>query len=569
MTKRVLSVATLLALGLGACGGEEGSRERGESLPEFNDREMAGAPGPGDSPAPPAGGMVPGYEMPGAGVPLGTPGNGQTPGGVPGGAPSVMSERLPRSTPEAEGVDSAGLLALINALDGSVGEVHSMMLVRHGKVVAEAFWAPYTADDIHVLYSVTKSFNATAVGFAADEGLLSIDDLLLSHFSDIAPAQPAGQMANMRVRDLLTMSTGHDMDTMSTLRARADGQWTRAFLETNVPRPPGTYFLYNSGAAYTLAALVQKVTGMTVEEYLRPRLFEPLGIGATLWGQSPERVNMGDGGLSVRTEDLAKFGQLYLQDGMWNGERVLPEGWAAAATSSQVSTGNSDSNWGYGYGFQFWRSAYGYRADGSLGQFAFVLPEQDVVLAITSGTNDTNGVMNVVWQNLLPALEASALPDNPAGLSALTDRSSGLSLRLPAGMPSSDMAGSVSGRRYTIGSNNQKITSMQLDFSGANPVLSIEDDAGVHTIQVGSGAWLRGRTDFKQRINDLFETPEQGIAASGAWLDADTFGVKLVFDETPYTINANFNFEAARMLVDMSYNVRWGNVTEPQLVGTP
>jgi CubicO group peptidase (beta-lactamase class C family) len=494
--------------------------------------------------------------------------NGDSPGGAPASSPGAMSAALPRSSPEAEGINSDGILALVNALDGSVGEIHSMMLVRHGKVVAEGWWAPYSAADIHVLYSVTKSFNATAVGFAAAEGLLSIDDLLVSHFADMAPAQPAGQMGNVRIRDLLTMSTGHDGDTMNTLRARADGQWTRAFLETNVTREPGTYFVYNSGAAYVLSALVQKVTGMTVEEYLGPRLFEPLGIGATLWGLSPESVNMGDGGLSVRTEDLAKFGLLYLQDGMWNGERVLPEGWAAEATASQVSTGNSDSNWGYGYGYQFWRSATGYRADGSLGQFSFVLPDQDVVLAITSGTNDTNGVMNAVWQHLLPAIAGGALSENPSAQGTLTNRLRALSLRMPAGEASSAMAADVSGRRYAMGANAQGITSVQLDFSGAAPSLTIEDANGAHTIAVGSGAWARGRTGFKRRINELFDTPEQGIAASGAWSDADTFSVKMVFDETPYTMNANFSFEATRVVVDTTYNVRWGTPSEPQMIGT-
>jgi CubicO group peptidase (beta-lactamase class C family) len=479
-----------------------------------------------------------------------------------------MSAALPRSTPEAEGISSDGVLALVNALDGSVGEVHSMMLVRHGKVVAEGWWAPYSASDIHVLYSVTKSFNATAVGFAAAEGLLSVDDLLVSHFADIAPAQLMGQMGSVRIRDLLTMSTGHESDTMNALRARADGQWTRAFLETNVTRQPGTYFLYNSGAAYVLSALVQRLTGMTVEEYLGPRLFEPLGIGATLWGQSPEGVNMGDGGLSVRTEDLAKFGLLYLQDGMWNGERVLPEGWAAAATASQISNGNSDSDWGYGYGYQFWRSSTGYRADGSLGQFSFVLPDQDVVLAITSGTSNMAGIMNAVWQNLLPAIQPGALSENPSALGTLTNRLRALTLSLPAGEPSSELAASVSKQRYAVGSNNQGITALELDFSTDTPSLTIEDERGAHTIGVGSGTWVRGRTGFKQRINELFDTPEQGIAASGAWSDADTFSVKLVFDETPYTMNASFNFEPSRVVVDFTYNVRWGTPSEPQIVGT-
>jgi CubicO group peptidase (beta-lactamase class C family) len=495
-------------------------------------------------------------------LPLGTPGVGGTTSG------SAAGVGLPRSTPEAEGVSSDGVLALVAALDEFAGEIHSVMLVRHGKVIAEGWWSPYAAEDIHVQYSVSKSFNAAAVGLAVQEGLINVDELLLSYFPDIAPAAPAPEMLNMRVRDLLTMSTGHQTDSIDALRARADGQWTRAFLETAVPRPPGTFFLYNSGAAYMLSALVQKVSGMTVQEYLQPRLFEPLGIEGSLWGQSAEAVNLGDGGLSVRTEDLAKFGQLYLQGGSWGGAQVLSPEWVAAATSSQISTGNRDNNWGHGYGYQFWQSQVGYRADGSLGQFTFVLPEQDIVLAITSGTTDTNGVMNLVWQQLLPAVQAASLPENPAALAALTGRLQALALPVPTGAMSSARLGDVSRARYVAAQNSQGIQAVVLDFAGPTPVLSIEDADGVHAIEVGLGAWVRGRTGFKKRINELFDTPEQGIAAIGAWSAEDTFTAKLCFNETPYTLNASFKFQAEQVLVDMGYNVRWGNATEPQIIGT-
>jgi CubicO group peptidase (beta-lactamase class C family) len=570
--QRIAPALVFLAAFGWACGGEGGGERSG--LPTFGSPESethtdGTAPSGGAEATTNAAGTTSTStsEGPGIGLPVAAPGAG---GMSPGGAsPSgVVASPLPRSTPEAEGVDSQGLFSLIAALDDSPSEIHSIMLVRHGKVIAEGWWAPYAPEDIHVLYSVTKSFNSTAVGFAVQEGLLGVDDLLLSHFADLAPAAPAPQMQNMRIRDLLTMSTGHETDSIDALRARADGQWTRAFLETSVPREPGTYFYYNSGAAYMLSALVEKVTGLSVVEYLKPRLFAPLGIEGPLWGESVESVNLGDGGLSVRTEDLAKFGQLYLQGGTWNGQPVLSPEWVGAASSRQISTGNNDSNWGYGYGYQFWQSQVGYRADGSLGQFTFILPEQDIVLAITSGTSDTNGVMNIVWQNLLPAVRDASLPDNPAALATLTERLRALALPAATGELSSALASDVSQRRYGVAQNNQGIVGLTLDFAAATPVLSIEDAAGVHEIEVGLGEWVRGRTGFKQRINELFDTPEQGIAAMGAWSAPDTFTAKLCFNETPYTLSARFRFQGEQVLVDMSYNVRWGTPTEPQLVGT-
>ena len=401
---RIAPALLSLAFFAAACGTESGG---GAVTPApFGGMPASAAPGAGAPAAPGTPGAVasdgaPTPAQPGAPASE-APSAGTAFGGIPTaaepspGASAPGASSLPRSTPEAEGLSSAGVLNLVNALDAGAGEIHSLMLLRHGKVVAEGWWAPYAAEDIHVLYSVTKSFNSTAVGLAVSEGLVSVDDLIVSHFPDLAPAAPDPELAAMRVRDLLTMSTGHEVDSIDAMRQRTDGQWTRSFLESSVPRAPGSYFLYNSGAAYRLGALVQRVTGMTVDEYLTPRLFAPLGIVGELWGRSQEGVNLTDGGLAVRTEDLAKFGLLYLQGGMWNGQRVLSEQWVADATARQVSTGNDDGNWNYGYGYQFWRSQHGYRADGSLGQFGFVLPEQDIVLAITSGTNDTDGVMNVV-----------------------------------------------------------------------------------------------------------------------------------------------------------------------------
>lgn len=563
--KRIAPVVVFLAATGMACGGEGGKSRAGLPLfdgPEPETPGVEGSPANGDGNGAPGSGASGSPEIPGSELPFGGPGvDGMTPGSPAGAA-------LPRSTPEAEGVSSEGVLSLVAALDDAAGEIHSVMLVRHGKVIAEGWWSPYAAQDIHVLYSATKSFNSSAVGFAVQEGLLGVDDLLLSHFPEIAPPAPAAEMQNMRVRDLLTMSTGHDTDSIDALRARADGQWTRAFLETAVPRPPGTYFLYNSGAAYMLSALVQKVTGLSVQEYLQPRLFEPLGITGTLWGQSEEGVNLGDGGLSVRTEDLAKFGQLYLQGGEWGGAQLLAPEWVAASSSSQISTGNGDGNWNHGYGYQFWQNQVGYRADGSLGQFAFILPEQDVVLAVTSGTNDMNGVMNIVWQHLLPAVQDASLPENPPALAALTDRLAILSLPVPTGAVSSALASEVSGQRYAVAANNQGIQALVFDFDAERPSLTIEDADGVHAIELGLGEWVRGRTGFKKRINELFDTPEQGIAAIGAWSAEDTFTAKLCFNETPYTLNASFKFSADQVLVDMGYNVRWGSTTEPQIVGT-
>src|SRR6185369_8825801 len=183
---------------------------------------------------------------------------------------------------------------------------------------------------------------------------------------------------------------------------------------------PGTHFLYNSPATYMLSAIVQKTTGQTVNDYLTPRLYEPLGITKPNWVSSPEGINAGAYGLSVRTEDIAKFGQLYLQKGVWKGKQIIPAAWVAEATARQTSNGSSPtSDWDQGYGYQFWQSRHGFRGDGAFGQYMLVLPEQDAVVAITSGVRDMQQVMDLVWTKLLPAMSSRPLPDNPSAQSVL------------------------------------------------------------------------------------------------------------------------------------------------------
>jgi CubicO group peptidase (beta-lactamase class C family) len=318
---------------------------------------------------------------------------------------------LPRSTPEAQGVSSAGIRAFIESADREVDSMHSFMLVRHGHVVAEAWWQPESADKQHVLWSLSKSFTSTAVGLAVAEGKLSIDDQVLKFFPDEAPSEPSANLKAMRVRDLLTMSTGHQ--DVAPIKDKTD--WVRLFLAHPVPHKPGTHFQYNTPATYMLSAIVQKVTGQTVLDYLTPSLFDALGIEDPKWDASPEGISIGGYGLFIRTEDIAKFGQLYLQKGMWNGKQLVPRSWVEQATSKQVSNGSDPSwDWDQGYGFQFWRCRHdAFRGDGKDGQFCIVLPEQDAVIAITANAKNMQAELNIVWDKLLPAFDDTPNEENP------------------------------------------------------------------------------------------------------------------------------------------------------------
>ena len=249
--------------------------------------------------------------------------------------------QLQHSSPEAQGIPSAAIADFVATAEKTITSLHSFMLLRHGAVVAEGWWHPYRPETPHMLFSLSKSFTSTAVGLAVAEGRLTVEDPVLSFFPTDAPKKVSKNLAAMKVHHLLSMSTGHDQDTTErTLRSRNP---FKAFLSLPVEHAPGTHFVYNSAASYMLAAIVQKLTGQTLLEYLTPRLFEPLGIAGATWESHPNGVNFGGWGLNIKTEDIARFGQLYLQKGLWNSQRILPEAWVEAATSKQVSNvGNPD-----------------------------------------------------------------------------------------------------------------------------------------------------------------------------------------------------------------------------------
>lgn len=337
---------------------------------------------------------------------------------------AVEPKSLPRSSPESQGVSTEKIIDFIQTADKEVNSMHSFMLLRHGKVVAECWWQPESADKPHVLWSLSKSFTSTAVGFAVHEGKLSIDDLVLKFFPEEAPEEKSNNLKAMRVRDLLTMATGHQDE----VNLRSETKWVKAFLAHNVPHKPGTHFKYNTPATYMQSAIVQKVTGEKVVDYLRPRLFDPLGIEPPKWDESPEGISLGGYGLYLKTEDIAKFGQLYLQQGQWDGKQLIPANWVALASSKQVSNGSAPtSDWDQGYGFQFWRCRHNaFRGDGKDGQFCIVIPEQDAVIAMTSNTANMQAELNLVWDKLLPAFHEKPLAENSAAQMKLREMTAAL-----------------------------------------------------------------------------------------------------------------------------------------------
>jgi CubicO group peptidase (beta-lactamase class C family) len=414
-----------------------------------------------------------------------------------------------------------------------------------------------------------------------------VDDPVLKFFPEEAPSNPGENLKAMRVRHLLSMNTGHKEDTTPStfgrrlqvsllgprLRHKEDRirhviedepeDWPRVFLSLPVEYPPGTWFVYNTAATYMLSAIITRLTGEPLLDYLRPRLFDPLGIENPVWETDPRGVNIGGSGLHIKTEEIARFGQMYLRKGMWQGRRILPEKWIAEATKATSDNSNTEANpdWTAGYGYQFWRCRHdAYRADGAFGQFCVVMPEQDAVLAIISGVRDMQMVLDKVWEHLLPAMQPGALPADPQAYDELCDRLGSLSLPLPEGQASSPRAGQWSGKTYLLESNDLKLESIAIRFGEERSTLIVRDERGEHPMQVGASTWLKGTTSIRGRS-------DEPIAACGAWTAEDTYEVRVCCCEDAFCPVLRFRYTSRGLKLEVDPNVAWEPVAVTTMTG--
>lgn len=399
---------------------------------------------------------------------------------------------LPRSTPEAEGVSSAGIEAFLDGVERSDLEVHSFMLLRNGKVVAEGWWEPYAPGLRHIMFSASKTVTALGVGMAVDEGRLNLDDRVVSFFPEHVTDSVSKEMRELTVRHLLTMSVGQEREAR-----RGDEAWVRSFLHTAPVHEPGTRFMYNNMATFVLSAIVQKVTGERLFHYLQPRLFEPLGMENITWDVNPEGITVGMIGSRLHTEDLAKLGQLLLQKGSWNGRPLVSAAFAEDAAALHIDNNNADapaaerSDNQRGYGYQIWRGRHNsFRLDGLGGQLSIVLPDQDAVVVLTSNVRNIQDELDLVWRHLVPALSDGPLPADPAANARLRERLAALSIPAVShtrgrGIP----GGGTTPRRFTLDENPLGIRAVALAVDRDRCLVTLEREDEVRVIEAGLGAW--------------------------------------------------------------------------------
>jgi CubicO group peptidase (beta-lactamase class C family) len=468
------------------------------------------------------------------------------------------SDGLARSTPHEQGVDATSILGFLDDVKDAGLELHSFMLWRHGHVVAEGWWWPYRSDRPHMMHSLTKSVTVSGVALALEEERFKLDDKVIKFFPDELPPKVSDNLAAMTVKDLMTMRTGHAEETSGSVWRPIKTSWVAEFFKIPVVYQPGTKFVYTSAASFMLSAIVTKTTGQKLRDYMEPRFFKPLGIKDLRWDVGPGGINAGGNGLTWTTSDVLKLGALYAQNGMWEGKRILSADFVKEATRPQVAEGE--------YGYQWWIGpSNAYYALGLFVQMSIVFPDHDAVLALTSAIDGSKKLLPHVWKHFPSAFGEGKTSASEA---KLKERTASLRLLPPLQPSSSPTARRISGRTFTIESNEDGVASVRFDFTNERCVYTMRDATGEHKITNGLKDWAEGTTSMTgHKLHHEYQLDDMRVVAGGRWLDANTFEMTWQFVESAFRDRVLCRFDGDRMTLDRSVNVNSAATSRPQIRG--
>ena len=474
-----------------------------------------------------------------------------------------------RVTPESVGIDSGDIEWLLDRLESGFTEPHGLMIMRHGKICAEGWWNPYAPGIRHGLQSHSKTYAATAIGIAYTEGIVKLDERIIDIFPEHAPEQPSENLKKLTVHDVLCMGCGMDEMPMAT------EHWIRDFLHTPVNHTPGTTYMYNSVGSSILSAIIVKKTGMSMHEYLKPRLYDKIGIFSDnhRWMKMPDGCEVGGGGLFATTEDNLRLMKLYADGGVWEGERILDDEYVKRATTLQNESATEAKNNPLakdnfvGYGYQIWmcRPTGVYRADGAMGQFTIVVPDKDMIIAITenaSGAHWAQTTLDVMWEFLERIENHPAKEENTEKSECLKNRMGRLALPNPKCAPYSPIAANIEGRQWRVidGDFYMEDVGVAQHMSGCELPQPIDVFCFHFTSDEIVMDWenreekerLVIATDGSRRHNTLPGRLISQVLLSGAWISENKLEVKARYIETCKEETLLFTFEEKKLKITNS-----------------
>ena len=477
------------------------------------------------------------------------------------------------ATPESQGIPSDAILDMLAKLESKQVCLHSFILMRHGAVVAEGYCPPFHKDKLQRMYSVSKSFTSVAIGLMITEGKLKLEDKIADFFPESLPKNPHPFLLQATVRDLLMMSTFNRRS--APIQLGQTGVWS--FFNLGEPlHPPGAIFAYDTAGTNTLAAIIEKQTGMPFIEYMRPKVLDPIGISKDIFCiQNPDGRSWSGSGVLCTIRDLARLALLCMNQGAYEGKQLISKEYMQAATSRQIENGidKREAELRFGYGYQFWclRDG-GFAAYGMGGQFFFCMPKHDIILVATSDVQlDTEGLAFIqdAFISLFDRLD-NQLADDSVAQQKLSAKLDSLKIQLPEGRLTSSAIVRYNDRVFKMEDNPMGISNVRLSFNEDEAVFHYENENGKFSIRLGLGQFISQKfpepySGKVLRVNDMF----YDIIAAGAWTDENVFtcSIKAV-DYYLGTIRMQFAFQddlvcvqmvkVAEFFFDKYQGVAWG-----------
>lgn len=451
-----------------------------------------------------------------------------------------MIQELLTAWPEEVGISSSHIQAFLERLEKNRICMHSVMIVRKGKLILEGHYSPLTKDHLHRMFSVTKSLASIAIGLLEEEKKLSLDDEIIKYFEDKLPQEGVHPYtAKTTIRHMLQMTTAQ---SATTYKQSQDEDWTRTFFTVTPSHLPGKIFSYDTSASHVLGALVERLTGMTLLEYLKVKGFDEIGFSKEAYIlKDPVGVSMGGSGLVAKPTDLLKLGILLLNQGNHQGKQLLPASYLKRAIRSQIDTSikGPTVEEKQGYGYQFWRTRNnGFMCYGMGGQFIVCLPDEDLLLVTTADTQPNPGsnqlLFNAFWEEIYEKVSHKPLSTSVADLQALQTKVSQLTLLKEEGERYSSLMDTLEGSVYHFPTNEVGLKNISFHFEEKQGTFTYLNETGEHSLPFGLG----------EHVCHKFPYYESDTVSHGVWKSENELVLThYLIGENVGTIYMYFTFE--------------------------
>lgn len=478
-------------------------------------------------------------------------------------------QHLEHATPKSAGVPSKLILDFLNGCEANRVELHNVIIVKDGKIIFEGHAQPYAADIPHYVHSMTKAFTNTAAGIAYSQGLLKLEDKVVSFFPEHVPEHLTEFQKEMTVKDLITMRSGMDEDINGSEFRTIKTSWIARYFKQPVVYKPGTHYFYCSGNTFMTSAIVQKVTGKTTHELINEYIVPELGMRPFTWTKSPEGICSGNSGISICAEDIVRFGLLYLNHGCWNGKQVLSREWVDRSLGLVDPVERKPEDPRYNYHWSQHISQDIYSADGFLGQFCTIVPKLNMVLAVTSATaaNANIDMEDMLKKHLVDPLLAGVTVDDDWD-DVLEKK--GKYMNLTPNMPKLENEPVLTGyRTYLMEPNEDGISKLVFRFDREHILFGMEDARGLNWLKVGLHRFEEDYSGITGNyLHHEMQSDHEHIFAGAWWTSSEVLQMEWRFVETAFCDYVEFHFEGNTVSMHRRVNVNSKALERPRITGT-